>query len=96
MWLGEKQKIKGSHCPSCNCFLDGASELNGDSKPKPGDITICGICGNVAIYDNQMDIRLPTSDELMELSKDENIIRVQFAIYLAKNFQKKPPEGGFH
>lgn len=56
-------------CPACGITLRYAtSALVGAAppRPRPGDVTVCEICGEVLLFE-QVGVRRPTAAELVEL-----------------------------
>jgi len=94
MFLGKDHKIKKSLCPFCEFPLDGASQVNGDNLPKPRDVSVCYKCGNISVFDDDLNLRRPTPKEEREFESDQTIIETQKAVFraavafdLLKNFK---------
>lgn len=50
-------RVRGSNCPSCSKFLDGATGTdNKSTPPKPGDLTICVYCVEVLQYGSTLEL----------------------------------------
>lgn len=79
--LGKSQKLKGAYrCLNCDKVLDGATGLvaegEKDTRPKPGDATVCAYCQHILIY--AVDgFRNPTFTELNELADDPRIVKIK-------------------
>jgi hypothetical protein len=74
-------------CPSCGRLTDGYTEAKLDAKaalPKAGDASICAYCGALAVFTENIGLRLPTVDETASMMQDRTIR------LLLKNF----PAGG--
>lgn len=56
-----------STCPICKGTINGVWGL-GD--PKPGDVIICAKCHGLSILDEDLQLRLPTPEELTEMEGD--------------------------
>lgn len=56
-------------CPSCGSILNATSDLVGDAIPDVGDITICIHCKSVLVFDEAMEYRFATKDELKEIDQ---------------------------
>lgn len=41
-------------CPVCQRSIDAASDVRGDARPNPGDITICAYCASILEFDDEM------------------------------------------
>jgi hypothetical protein len=50
-------------CLKCNAPLSAATNHNGDEKPEPGDVSICIACGDITVFSNDLNLRVPTADE---------------------------------
>jgi hypothetical protein len=87
MQLGDANRLKPSKCPSCGKKLDGASKLGGNNeRPKPGNVSICSDCCNISIFDENMDLRLPTPEERVEI---ENLPTVIFVRQMIRETNEK-------
>jgi hypothetical protein len=64
----QDQKIKPAVCPKCEVVLDGAIATFEEATPQPGDVSICAVCGNVALYTPDMQLRKPTRKEAREIA----------------------------
>jgi len=58
------------HCGRTNQVADGPSP---ESKPEPGDISICWRCGKVSVFAENGSTRLPTEEEAAEIQRDPEI-----------------------
>jgi transcription elongation factor Elf1 len=47
-----------TECPCCGHKMDSVSGLNTETKPKPGDCTVCIRCGAICTFDNNMAMQL--------------------------------------
>lgn len=60
------------HCGAANrCSSDGRLS---DAKPKPGDASLCAGCGELAVYQADLSLRLPTADELASFEVEEPLL----------------------
>lgn len=59
-------RIKGSKCPNCGAFLDGAEHTNGYGKPKEGDFSICAYCYQFLRYNLDLSLRKATKKEVID------------------------------
>lgn len=82
MYLGKDYLIKKNVCLVCGYDLDGASQINGNNKPKPGDVSICIGCANIAMFDDDLKLRQPNLNEERELLKNPVIAEAQNKILL--------------
>ena len=83
MFLGKDHRVKASNCPFCEYQHDGATQINGNNLPKPGDVSICIKCGLVGVFDDNLDVRKPTAKEEAEFKKDDTITEAQKSILLS-------------
>jgi hypothetical protein len=53
-----------SLCPACGYRMDASviASLE-DQPPRPGDISLCGRCGKVMIFSDDLTLRRPTALE---------------------------------
>jgi len=50
-------------CPNCERVLIGAMSVSEMASPKPDDVTVCIMCGQICVYTEEMVLRLPTQAE---------------------------------
>jgi hypothetical protein len=81
-----------SFCRTCGIKLDAATFATGpeDRKPKQGDVSICWYCSTISVYDTDMSLRTPTSDEMQRFMSDGNFLKLLEGIRaeLAKRARK--------
>jgi transcription initiation factor IIE alpha subunit len=58
------------HCPVCNYRMDSAVSVGSQSRPRPGDLSLCAKCGEILVYDENMGVRQPLVKEMVELPQD--------------------------
>lgn len=69
-------------CPYCgkpetqHAVLGGGVE--GDVDLHPGDVSICGFCGEVCVFDDDMNLRKPYLDEA--LNYPSSVFRVSLLV----------------
>lgn len=68
-------RMGSSRCTNCGREHDAltSASASGDAKPEPGSMAVCIICGHVMILDDQLKLRDPTEDELIEIAGDEGL-----------------------
>ena len=66
-------------CASCGADNDAATDPLREFAPMPGDVSICLKCGHLGIFDGEMQVRDPTSEEMYELAGHPEILRMQAA-----------------
>lgn len=47
--VGRDRLVKAARC-TCGKDLDGATAVNADASPRPGDLTVCIYCRSVLTY----------------------------------------------
>jgi hypothetical protein len=62
-----------SPCPACGYITDAATLMNPelDLLPNPGDFSICIKCKETLVFDNDLKLREPTTEELNEMSEED-------------------------
>ena len=75
--MSEVTKLDYSYCPHCRTKVNAAGSIDKPATPKPGDINICFYCANINIYDEDLKVRLPTPEEIEEISKDQSVLHIQ-------------------
>jgi hypothetical protein len=72
--IGDIVDIKPSDCPHCGAKLSFGFGVSGADKktsaPKAGTINICGVCKNLAAFEQDMTLRKLTDDETVEVMSD--------------------------
>lgn len=61
-------------CPKCLHQMDRST---GPEPPRTGDVTICIRCGQMLIFEADLQVRVPAEDELNELVSDRRIAILQ-------------------
>jgi hypothetical protein len=69
--------IPESNCLNCGKRLNGAGATADEDirPPRPGDIAVCFDCGHLQIFGENLAFRELTSDEVIEVAGDPDIIR---------------------
>lgn len=57
-------------CPTCSKALPLSTCLHGKAKPSPGDFSLCIGCGDILVFSETMDLRIPMIAELMNLDQE--------------------------
>lgn len=68
-------EVPVSRCIICDHPNDMATDTGGKARPAPGDASICLYCGHVAIFDQQLRLRLPTAEERERIKANPKITR---------------------
>jgi hypothetical protein len=79
MKLGTPRRIAASQCLHCGETLDGATSIDMDDAPDPGDITVCLLCGHIMAFADDMTLREPTDAEAKDAAGDPRILAIQAA-----------------
>ena len=92
--MGEAKRHQGlqtyrhatSACPQCGKVLDAATPTRLEDKraPEPGDISVCLHCHGLLVYGDDMSLREPTDDEIVELAGDPELV---WAMTLIRDFK---------
>lgn len=56
-------------CRRCGKQLDTNTAVEEGAQPKPDDISICGYCGTLSLYSEDLRLRAPTPEERLELQR---------------------------
>ncbi len=71
-------------CQNCLYPLDAASDLYGEKTASPGNVTVCVSCGAIYIFNEDMSLREPTVEEMVQIVEYEEgwnkILQMQQAI----------------
>jgi hypothetical protein len=85
---------KITRCINCHHKLDAATthplELD-QRRPRGGDTTVCIECRHIMIYNNDLTVRNPTDEEIIDLAGDKDIIALMklFAEFDKRKEHKK-------
>lgn len=63
-------KTSEAKCRICGKPLTGHTPREGEHKPKPGDISVCGYCGVLSKYGEDFQLLEVTEAELEEIKKN--------------------------
>ena len=69
--LDQAWSIPNHKCPQCTRVLHWASGVQNDSRPAPGDSTICSECGCISTFTAGLDLRRATPAEIEEALEPE-------------------------
>lgn len=71
-FLGKDHYLNNAaaRCPLCNYQLDGASGIDHNDVPDPGDLGVCISCASPLVYTDTLALRVMTRKELDELHPD--------------------------
>lgn len=54
-------------CPVCLQAVDAATDMAGDARPNPGDLTICAYCASVLEFDDELRPHQASASTLAEI-----------------------------
>ncbi len=66
-----KRESKCINCGTLNHFATAVDDEAGG--PSPGDCSICIVCCNAAMYDDDMNLGPPTEDETRQIDKSDEV-----------------------
>jgi len=66
-------------CPECGKPLNGASGIDTDNGPDPGDFSVCIYCGTILVFSEDIKLRHPTAEEMKDIAGDERILAIHAA-----------------
>jgi hypothetical protein len=70
--LSTTTRMGKDNCPFCNSILDAATNIDVEQPvPLPGDVTLCGKCGELLQFGKDMALELPTEQALSELTPEQ-------------------------
>lgn len=65
-------------CRRCGYRMDQNTEAYGDdSRPSPGDVSMCLRCGALSVFTEAITLRAPTGEENESLQRDSRITELQ-------------------
>jgi hypothetical protein len=79
MKFGDDHRITPSACLHCGKVLDEATCVDRDALPEAGAATICISCGHIMVFADDMSLRDPSNEEMIEIAADPRILAVQHA-----------------
>ena len=64
--------IPESPCRTCGAIVEFATTKD-DSRPSPGDLSICFYCRTLSVFGDDLRLREPTDEEWIEIAGDEDV-----------------------
>lgn len=65
-------RVKVSYCSKCEAKLDAATNADGSpNEPKPGDFTICAMCGTLHKFNNELLLEPANIEDAAEEDREE-------------------------
>ncbi len=50
-------------CPECHYVANRCAGVATESRPVPGDLSLCIACAAIAVFDDELRLRRPTEEE---------------------------------
>lgn len=82
-YLGKELK-----CPLCGHPADGASGIDHNDKPDPGDLAVCISCASPLIYTDNFELRQMTKQDWDELHPD-NARQIRMAMFAVRLIDRR-------
>lgn len=74
MNFDQTTEIPKSQCCECGYEPD---RVSGPGMPSPGDASLCIACGSLSIFADDLTMRAPTKDEMLQAAADSDIQRLR-------------------
>ena len=72
-------RISMSKCLGCGKEVNGTTNAESGSRPKPGDVTVCLYCGHIMAFGKRLILRELTSAEMRDVAGNKTILAIQQA-----------------
>ncbi len=66
--IAKAEGMLGNQCPYCQYITTFTKAITGPDAPVPGALSICTKCANIAMFDENLKLRMPTASELEGLT----------------------------
>jgi len=76
------------NCPKCSKFINAATAVEGDSRPEPGDVTVCIGCSGMLQYDSNMKLKELSLQELASMD-DEARTELLKAVAIVQSMMRR-------
>lgn len=84
-FLGEGLETPEAECPNCGSVHDMASVVDQQkATPKPGDASICIMCGHLSVFDEHLRLRQMTDKEVDKYAGDDRIVAAMTALHYVR------------
>lgn len=83
----ETTDIPECRCPHCGALIHAASSLDHQHLPSPGLPVVCGYCGEINVFAEDLTVRLPTAREMAEIMDSSEWPEMQ---RLQRKFRQTP------
>ena len=81
-------RINPFNCLACGYAMDSATVVTSKRRPKPGDVSLCVRCANVAAFRDDLQLRPLTELEKVSVLSDPLIITAVQAIRESLGFSQ--------
>lgn len=85
--MTQDMKIQKTVCPSCKQEYESLRLMAG-VKPEPGGFLLCTKCGAVLIFDQALQLALPTREQAELLIRNPRLCQ-QMAVWQQRIFQQR-------
>lgn len=93
-FLGKDHYLgKEVRCPLCNHQVDGASGIDHNDTPSPGDYGVCIGCASPLVYTDDLYVRAMTQKELLEMHPD-NRVQIEMAMATVRMVDRRKLNDG--
>ncbi len=87
--------VVAQSCPNCGKPLNEATAMEGDMRPKPGDLTVCLYCSHLMAFDDTMRLRELNDPEIHSAAGDADVLAMMnftalYREHKAKEDAEKP------
>jgi hypothetical protein len=79
---GHVRMNRDDRCPWCNRKTDSVTHVGEEPRyPEPGNLSMCFLCAEVSIFDENLMMRKPTVEEASEIYADPEVKEARRAIH---------------
>ncbi len=77
---------KQTNCPRCSHQLNATTDVQreGQRAPEPGDVTVCINCGQILTFEEGLQLRRATAEEVQIVQADQKLWRL--SQFLSRRF----------
>lgn len=68
-------RLKSLMCLNCGANLTAATNFEQYARPQPGSVMICVVCAHIMVYDENLEFRSPTDEEVVEMAGHPEIVK---------------------
>lgn len=81
--------VEKTACPYCGKAINMATNTENERGPEEGDLSVCGWCGGLLIFNEDLSIRKLTIEEIANLGDNERIMLVRIRTEVLQQIQKR-------